>query len=115
MITKQNTEQTKKVCRYCKKAGHVIGDCRKRIKKEQEQRNDPSIPNMKQPTSKSFAPCLHCQRTNPPPEKCWSRPSAANRPKGSKQYHPADNQKGGQKRGNLTLTGASSILKNPLN
>ena len=38
----QNTEQTKVVCRYCKKAGHVIRECSKRIRKEQEQRNDPS-------------------------------------------------------------------------
>ena len=38
----QNTEQTKVVCHYCKKPGHVIRDCRKRMRKEQEQRNDPS-------------------------------------------------------------------------
>ena len=31
----QNTEQTKVVCHYCKKPGHVIRDCRKRMKKEQ--------------------------------------------------------------------------------
>ena len=33
----QNTEQTKVVCHYCKKPGHVIRDCRKRIRKEQEE------------------------------------------------------------------------------
>ena len=38
----QNTEQTKIVCHYCKKPGHVIRDCCKRIRKEQEQRNNPS-------------------------------------------------------------------------
>ena len=32
----QNTEQTKIVCHYYKKPGHVIRDCRKRIRKEQE-------------------------------------------------------------------------------
>ena len=29
-----NTEKTKIVCHYCKKPGHVIRDCRKRMKKE---------------------------------------------------------------------------------
>ena len=38
----QNTEQTKVVCYYCKKPGYVIRECRKRMRKEQEQRNDPS-------------------------------------------------------------------------
>ena len=33
---RQNTEQTKILCHYCKKPGHVIRDCRKRIRKEQE-------------------------------------------------------------------------------
>ena len=65
----QNTEQTKTVCHYCKKPGHVVRDCRKRIRKEQKQRNDPFIQNMKPSTSKSFAPCPHCQRTNHSPEK----------------------------------------------
>ena len=37
----QNTEQTKIVCHYCKKPGHVVRDCRKRVRKEQKQRNDP--------------------------------------------------------------------------
>ena len=30
----QNTEQTKIVCHYCKKPGHVVRDCRKMIRKE---------------------------------------------------------------------------------
>ena len=81
----QNTEQTKVVCQYCKKPGHVIRDCRKRMRKQQEQRNDPPIQNAKPSTSKSFAPCPHCQRTNHPPEKSWSGPNAANRPKRFKQ------------------------------
>ena len=33
----QKTEQTKMVCHYCKKPGHVIRDCRKRMRKEQDQ------------------------------------------------------------------------------
>ena len=43
----QNTEQTKVTCHYCKKLGHVIRDCRKRMRKEQEQRNDPPNQNIK--------------------------------------------------------------------
>ena len=110
-----NTEQTKIVCHYCKKPGHVIRDCRKRMRKEQEQRNDPSNQNIKPSTSKSFPPCPHCQRTNHPPEKCWSGPNAANRPKRFKQEYSADNRNDGQEQGNLTHSGPPSILKNSLN
>ena len=112
---KQNTEQTKIVCHYCKKPGHVIRDCRKRIRKEQEQRNNPSTQKMKSSTSKSYAPCPHCQRTNHPPEQCWTGPNAANRPKRLKQTYPEDNQNDGQDQGNLTHSEPSSILKNFLN
>ena len=113
--TQQNTEQTKIVCHYCKKPGHVIRECRKRIRKEQEHRNDPSTQKMKPSTSKSYAPCPHCQRTNHPPEQCWSGPNAANRPKRFKQAYPEDNRNDGQDQGNMTHTGPSSILKNSLN
>ena len=113
--SQQNTEQTKVVCHYCKKPGHVIRDCRKRMRKEQEQRNDPSNQNIKPSTSKSFPHCPHCQRTNHPPEKCWSAPNAANSPKRFKQEYPADNQNDGQEQGNSTCQGPSSILKNSLN
>ena len=111
----QNTEQTKVVCHYCKKPGHVIRECRKRMRKEQEQRNDPSTQKMKPSTSKSYAPCPHCQRTNHPPEQCWSGPNAANRPKRFKQTYQEDNRNDGQDQGNLTHPGPSSILKNSLN
>ena len=111
----QNTEQTKILCHYCKKPGHVIRDCHKRIRKEQEQRNNPSTQKMKPSTSKSHAPCPHCQRTNHPPERCWSGPNAANRPKRLKQTYPEYNRNDGQDQGNLTHSGPSSILKNSLN
>ena len=39
----QTSEQTKSVSHYCKKRGHVIRDCRERMRKEKEQKNDPSI------------------------------------------------------------------------
>ena len=111
----QNTEQTKVVGHYCKKPGHVIRDCRKKMRKEQEQRNDPSNQNIKPSTSNSFSPCPHCQRTNHPPEKCWSGPNAANRTKRFKQEYHSQNRKDGQEQGNLTHSGTSSILKNSLN
>ena len=111
----QNTEQTKVVCYYCKKPGHVIRDCRKRLRKEQERGNGTSTQKMKPSTSKTYAPCPHCQRTNHPPEQCWSGPNAANRPKRFKQVYPEDNQNDGQNHGNLTYPGPSSILKNSLN
>ena len=111
----QNTEQTKVVCYYCKKPGHVIRDCRKRMRKEQERGNDPSTQKTKPSTSKTYAPCPHCQRTNHPPEQCWSGPNVANRPKRFKQAYPEDNQNDGRNHGNLTYSGPSSILKNSLN
>ena len=111
----QNTEQTKVICHYCKKPGHVIRDCRKRMRKEQEQRNDPPNQNIKPSTSQSFPPCPHCQRTNHPPERCWSGPNAANRPKRFKQEYNPENRNDEQEQGNLTHSGPSSILKNSLN
>ena len=113
--SQQNTEQAKIVCHYCKKPGHLIRECRKRKKKEQEQRNDPSLQNTEPSTSKSFSPCPHCLRTNNPPEKCWSGPNAINRAERFEQDHPADNRNDGQEQGNLTCQGPASILKNPLN
>ena len=102
------------VCKFCKKQGPFIRDCRKRMKKEQEQRNDPSISNTKPSTSKSFAPSPHCQQKNHPPESRWSSPKAAKRPKRFKQKHPADNRIDGQEQGKLAHPGPLSILKNPL-
>ena len=42
----QITEQPRVVCHYCKKPGHVIRDCRKRMRKEQEQRKYPPNQNI---------------------------------------------------------------------
>ena len=83
--------------------------------REQERRNDPSNQNIKPSRSKSFPPCPHCQRTNHPPEKCWSGPNAAIRPKRFTQEYYSENRNDGQEQGNLTHSGPSSILKNHSN
>ena len=101
----QNSEQTKSLCHYCIKPGHVIRGCCKRMKKEQEQKKYRAIQNTKPSTSRSFAPCPHCQRTTHPPEKRWSVPNAANRPKRFKHYHPAGNRNDVQEQGILTHPG----------
>ena len=113
----QTTEQTKIVCHYCKRPSHVIRDCRKKMKKEEEQRNDPSIQNTKPSIYRSFALCPYWKRTNYPPKKSWSGsgPNAANRPKRFKQEYLAENRNDGQDHGNMTHPGPSSIIKNPLN
>ena len=111
----QNTEQAKNLCQYCKKPGHVIRDCRKRMRKKQEQRNDPSIQNTKPWTSELFAPCLHSHWINHPPETYWSDPNTAKRPKRFKQEFIANSGNDGQDQGNRTQAGPSSIVKNPLN
>ena len=85
------------------------------MRKKQEQSHDPSIQNIKPSTSQSFAPCPDCQRTNNPPEKCWSCPNAANRPKRFKQEYPLDSRNDGQEQGNSTHSGPSSNLKISLN
>ena len=117
MTTNKTVNKLKSYAIFVKKPGHLIRDCRKRMRKEQDQRNDPPIQNTKLSTSKSFAPCPHCQRTDDPPEKRWSSPNAAktNKQKRFKQEYPADNRNDGQDQGNLTHSGPSSNLKNPLN
>ena len=110
----QYLEQTVIVCHYSEKPSHVIRDCRKRMKNEQGQTYDTSIPNTKPSTSESIAPSPHCQRTNHPPEKCWSGPNTAKRPKRFEQDNPGNNRNDGQEQGNLTHPGHLSIFINPL-
>ena len=57
----QNTEHNKNVCHYCTEPGHATRNCRKRMKNQHEQRKDPSIQNTRPSTSRTFAPCPHCQ------------------------------------------------------
>ena len=69
MTINKTLNKLKLYAMFAKKSGHVPRDCRERMKKEQEQGNDPSSQNTEPSTSISFAPCPHCQRANHPPEK----------------------------------------------
>ena len=64
----QNTEQKKWYATILKNQATLLEIVVKKMRKEQEQRNDPSIQNTKPSTSKSIAPCPHSQRTDHPPE-----------------------------------------------
>ena len=75
----QSAEQQQIICRYCKKPGHVIKECRKRIRKEQERQGEKQ--SAEKPNAKTYPSCPHCQRTNHTADMCWSGPNAANRPK----------------------------------
>ena len=79
----QNSEQTKIVCHYCTEPGLVTRDCRKRMKKELEQKNDPSIQNTRPSTSRSFAPCPHCQEKIFPQKNAGAVPMTLIDPNGS--------------------------------
>ena len=48
----QNLEQCKIVCHFCEEPGHVIIDCRKKMKLEQEQRKNLLFQNTKTSTLK---------------------------------------------------------------
>ena len=76
----QNTEQPKVVCHFCKKPGHVIRDCPKRMRKKQEQRNDPSIQN-----KKNFRHLNHLHHVLIANGQTILQKNAANRPKRFKQ------------------------------
>ena len=80
-VTKDNINEldfSKTSCFYCKNLGHLIKDCRKRIRIEQEQKQDTDH-KIKGYTQKTYSLCPHCRRINHPPEKCWNGPNAVNR------------------------------------
>ena len=112
---KQNTEQTKVVCHYCKKPGHVIRDCRKRMRKEQEQRNDSSNQNIKPSASKSFPTVLIANGQTTLQKSVGAVPTQQTDPSGSNKNINQKIKNDGQEQGNLTNSGPSSILKNSLN
>ena len=95
----QDMKQSKFICHYFKKPRNVIRDCRKKMKKEQEQRNDFSFQNTKPWAAKRYALCPHCQRRNNPPGKCWSGPNTPNRPKRFEKDQPVEKAKEGQEQG----------------
>ena len=75
----QNFKQQQRTCRYCKKPGHNIKECRKCIRKEQKRQSEeePS----ERLIAKTYPPCPHYQRTNHTPDMCMNGLRAANRPK----------------------------------
>ena len=115
MIINRTMNILKIVCQCCKKSGHVIKNCRKGMKKGQEQKNVPSINN--HGTSDIWIICTlsSLPRTNRLPEKRWSGPNGANRHKQFLENNSADNRIEGQEQGNLTHSRNTSILKNPFN
>ena len=88
-----------------------FGDCRKKMKKEQKQKNDSSIQDNKPSASRSFEPCPHCQRTNHPPKNAAVVPMSLMDPNSSKRII----QQTIKIMGTLTHSGAISILQNTLN
>ena len=48
---------------YCKKLDHLIKDCRNRIRKEQEQKQD-ATQNLRRFTPKTYSLCPYCQRAD---------------------------------------------------
>ena len=92
----EKTEKPKSVCLYCEKPVHFFRDCRKRIKKQQEQRIEPLVQNVRPSTFVTFAPSPHCHRRNIPPANCWNGPNAADRTKDFKQKPPPDITQEGQ-------------------
>ena len=70
----QKINQSIIVGHLCKKPGSIVRDCRKRMKKEQEQSKTLPFHNTKVPKSKAFARRPPFQRTIYPAEKVleWS-------------------------------------------
>ena len=62
-------------CNYCKKPGHVKGDCRKLKRKEEQRRNDG------QDNKKEYSKCPTCDKTNHPAERCWKKLEPTSSPK----------------------------------
>ena len=111
---KNKPDFPKKSCLYCKKLGHLIKDCRKRIRKEQEQKQDVTQ-NVKGFTPKTYSSCPHCQKTNHPPEKCQNGTNAANRPPSSERHPPSSDNQENPMEGTSTQKTPPSIFKNPSN
>ena len=55
--SKTDLSKNSRLC--CKKLGHLIKDCRKWMRKEQEQKKYPRS-NIKSSTPESYSPCTHC-------------------------------------------------------
>ena len=109
----QNSEKLQILCRYCKKAGHVIKECLKRIRKKQERQYEKQ--NTEKQKSKKFLSCPHCQRSNHTADMCWNGSNAANRTKMHKTETRKDSTDESHKPGTSTQNAPTSILKNLAN
>ena len=106
----QSAEQQQTICRYCKKPGHVIKECRNRISKEQERQGEKQ--SAKRPNAKRYPSCPQCQRTNHTAGICWNGPKAANRPKRYRTENFNHSTDDSHKPGTSTKNARTPILKN---
>ena len=80
-----NSRSKNVTCAFCKKFGHHISDCRKRLNKNSKSDQSSSLNcNKCQRTNhstedcyvgKTFPLCKHCRRTNHPDNKCLKKSS----------------------------------------
>ena len=109
----QNSKKQQIVCGYCKKPGHVLEECCKRNRKQQERQLEKQT--TKRPNAKTYPPCPYCQIANHTTDLCWNGPNAANRPKryktGNLKYSTDDSHEPGTSTQNVP----TSILRNPSN
>ena len=111
LTTKHRT--AKKTCRFCKKSGHVIKKCRKRIRKELErQKENQTIEKLNARTYPSYP---DSQRSNRTADMSWSGPKADDRPKRYKSENKNDSTDQSRKPQTSTQNAPTSIFKNPLN
>ena len=92
----QNTEQTNIVCHYCKKPGHGIRDCRKRMKKNRikEMILRSQTRNLRHLDHLQLV--LNAKGQIIFQKKCWRGPNATNRSKQFKQDHPEESRNDSQ-------------------
>ena len=88
---KRDNENITDLCKtsylYCKTICHLMKDCHKRMRKEQDEKRDPTQ-YTKNSTPKTYSPCPSFRRTNRPPENCWNGPNATNRSQKFKPHAP---------------------------
>ena len=107
-VNENKPDLSKTSCLYCKELGHLIKDCLERIRKEQEQKQDPPR-NVKRFIPKTQSPCPLCQRTIHPPKNCLTGPNTANRSQMIRRNPPSSDRKESPKEGTSTQKTPPSI------